>query len=548
VTLGYKITFYGLGDVQLRLIRSKLQASMPAFLLALGWRAACAVLVLVAFLASVATTRLASAQSAPGAAAPAAAAPDQPAAGTTVPPPQQASDAGMEQRIQALTEAMERQQAMLDAQRARIEQLEAQAAAAPGATGGAPAEASDADLEAFVSSSDAEVSEYESPDLLEVYGYLDIGLQAVLAPDGGMLTDFFPTQASTFVLGNINLYFDANPHKDWRGLFELRFTNLPHGIEEGFADATGNTYQRTDTKVLDITSPDGRNKIILGSIMIERAFIEWHKLAFFKVRTGLWLTPYGIWNVDHGTPVQISLLQPGFIVDEAFPTRQLGVDLLGDIPAGKWNLGYHLYVSNGRSPSQFDFSGDKALGFRLRGQYVGDWTAALGVSGYFGSSQDVAKSVVSFQPFVTATDVTFDYDEWAISGDVSFDIGAFRLRTEAALRRVDYEPGKHEPNTFGPPGGTEPSRYYSSGYLLLAYRLPVWGLEPYLYQELTHRPSPTGDTVLISGIGVNVYFNPSVQLKSMAGFANFLDISGVDTRAEPDPSFAILTSRLVLVF
>ena len=46
------------------------------------------------------------------------------------------------------------------------------------------------------------------------------------------------------------------------------------------------------------------------AIILERAYIQWSKLDWLGVRVGQFLTPYGIWNVDHGTPTLITMFRP----------------------------------------------------------------------------------------------------------------------------------------------------------------------------------------------------------------------------------------------
>ena len=102
-------------------------------------------------------------------------------------------------------------------------------------------------------------------------------------------------------------------------------------------------------------------------------------------------------------------------------------------------------------------------------------------------------------------DVTVSGTEKMLGADVSVDAGPLRLRTEGLVRRVDYEPGKR---------GGSPDSWYSNGYVLAAYQLPWAGIEPFAYFEAIHFASSLGDTVLLPSAGVNVHFNPNVQLKT----------------------------------
>ena len=54
----------------------------------------------------------------------------------------------------------------------------------------------------------------------------------------------------------------------------------------------------------------GSDTVSWGSIILERAYIQWSKLDWLGVRVGQFLTPYGIWNVDHGTPTLITMFRP----------------------------------------------------------------------------------------------------------------------------------------------------------------------------------------------------------------------------------------------
>jgi hypothetical protein len=64
-----------------------------------------------------------------------------------------------------------------------------------------------------------------------------------------------------------------------------------------------------------------------GGVEIERAWLEYSAHPLFTIRGGQWLTPYGIWIVDHGSPVIIGVRRP-FVVGEALiPERQTGVQI-----------------------------------------------------------------------------------------------------------------------------------------------------------------------------------------------------------------------------
>lgn len=410
-------------------------------------------------------------------------------------------------RVTELEAKLATQQAQLDAQAQALQTL--QAASAPPATGARAQPAAlaedDALAELLASDADASLEEYATPDALRLYGYMDMGLQRLVVPNDLLIGQVAPTDKTTFVFGNVNLYVDVNPSNDWRGLFEVRFTNLAHGLERSFEVPGVSSYQRVDRSVTNATSPDGRDKIVLGSIMIERAWMQWQKHPLFQVRTGQFLTPFGIWNVDHGTPVLIGLLQPDFQISQSFPARQLGVQVLGEMGVGAWSLGYHATVSNGRTPGQFDLTNDKAIGARAHATYRGESTVKVGLSGYWGSVDDQIKRVTAFSPVLQLQRVPTVAGHEGVAGvDVSLDAGSFRLRAEGVVARVDFQDGRHAPAAYAQPGATVPNHYYSDAYLLGAYRLGQ-GLENALERQGATRGAPGPLHARLHAVGRRVH-------------------------------------------
>jgi hypothetical protein len=153
---------------------------------------------------------------------------------------------------------------------------------------------------------------------------------------------------------------------------------------------------------------------------------------------GYFFTPFGIWNVDHGTPTLISLLLPSFQADQFLPNHQLGVQLYGSVYTTGWELGYHAYVANNRTPSQVDFDDGKTFGGRVFLSSTGSAVKTkIGASGYYGHFIDVARRIASVDPYVVATDETVRNRQWAVGADLSIDAGPLRIRTEGLVRRIE---------------------------------------------------------------------------------------------------------------
>lgn len=434
---------------------------------------------------------------------------------------------------------------------AQRELIEAQQAAIAKLEGSAPASEEDseaalmAELRGGGGEGHGDEAAIARQDPLSLYGFLDVGLQRMFIPEELLIGGVVPTRESTFVLGNLNLYLDARPTDDWRALSEIRFTNLPHGAETSFRIPGASEYERTDRFTVNVTSPDGRDDVLLGSIIIERAWVEWHGEPLLRVRAGTWLTPFGIWNVDHGTPVLISLLQPDFQIQRRFPPKQTGLQFSGEASSGDWTLGYHATISNGRPTGLLDPTDDKAVGGRVHATHFGEMTTKIGMSGYWGPVHDFIKELRGGS-FARMT--TVDGSEWVLGADLSIDIDRLRVRTEAVISRIDFEDGKHAPADFAAPGATVPNHYYEDAYVTVAYQLPVWNLEPLWYTEIAHRPATLGDTSFILGPGLNVNFSAAVQLKSMVAVIILTDLVGEDTSPDGENKFVIATSRLVLAF
>jgi len=103
----------------------------------------------------------------------------------------------------------------------------------------------------------------------------------------------FEVNDTTFVVGNVNLYFDAQPIEHFRGLTELRFTNAPQGDIVNYGGLAG-TFQRRSTFSYDSGGTAVNAPMWAGSVVLERAWLEWNEHQALKVRVGNFFTPFGI--------------------------------------------------------------------------------------------------------------------------------------------------------------------------------------------------------------------------------------------------------------
>jgi hypothetical protein len=435
-----------------------------------------------------------------------AAVPEPPVAGGSEPAPAPADVAKPAEASPALDPAA--LNAKLDKLQQAFDELKAQqdaAAAATAASAASPADDSADDGEA-----------------LKIYGFMDMGVQHLWANENSLLTRIFQVNNTSFVVGNVNLYFDAQPFKHFRGLTELRFTNAPLGDIANYGGLAG-TFQRKDTFSYDPGGTAINAPMWAGSVILERAWIEWNEHQAFKLRVGNFFTPFGIWNADHGTPTLISLALPQFIVQRWMPIRQTGVMAYGSHFAGDWELGYVGTLSNGRQEiSNYNFNNSFGVGGRVFARReAGQVNTTFGLSYFTGRTRENEVDFVASPTGingVTAVDKTrWAYTEHVAGADVSVDIDATRIRAEGVVRRMVFDHGQHAAgDPLYAPGSFAPNSWQESAYLLVANQLPWGGIEPYVFGEFQEEPTIVGDCILIASIGVNIHFNSALQLKTQA--------------------------------
>jgi hypothetical protein len=371
---------------------------------------------------------------------------------------------------------------------------------------------------------------------IRFYGFGDMGFRKLWLKDDSRFRNIMPDKAS-FLFGSTNLYLDAQPHPKFRALTEVRFALYPN-------ETVGSDFQPVSTKIYDTTSATGRNSVTWSGIVLERAQIEYKQSDLLRVMAGYFLTPYGIWNVDHGSPTLISSAMPGFFAAEYFPTHLQGIQLLGSGQVADWEIGYRAYLANSRGKFITDDENGKLFGGRLYATaHLGaKTTLTLGASGYRGSHVEKAYQIAITDTFGVASTDKYAYDEWGAAGDVSLDSGPFRLRTEFVFHRIDYRTGQRQP--YPMPGTFYPDRSEWDTYVIAAYRLPWLGLEPYVFGDCDrHRTYDNDRGITLSG-GLNVYLNPAAKIKLQYLHIMFQGERNGTTRDDFDD----LDARFVLAF
>jgi len=401
-------------------------------------------------------------------------------------------------------------------------------AAAIAATPGAAHPADDVDLtELGLDASGGAIFD----DKLNIYGFADMSWQRQWGGPNAI------TQQS-FVSGKLNLYFAKAFTPKWRFLAEIRFMYAPNGSAADTGTAGPSTAPPTNTTVADTT--DFNHPLTWGGIAIQRAYVDYALDTLLTIRAGHFLTPYGIWNVDHGSPAIISAYAPHIISEALFPEAQTGLELYGSALVGDYQVGYYATLSNGRSPVEptQDLDHRVALGGRLEFEAPWAGTFKVGVSAYGGRATEIVTQAPPLPPGAppdpTAPTVPYQwsYNEHDYAADVQWDHGGLHLQAEYIYHHRD-------------PAGdivTPSSQGTNQGYYVFAgYRFDrLWNVMPFSYYESW---SPLGGAVNIKEIngGFNFRPTPAVVLKAMMS-----DVWGGS--ASPGPDLRIFTTQLTCVF
>jgi len=386
---------------------------------------------------------------------------------------------------------------------------ESTAASEPAA--GAPDPAPDAPAALSASSDDIDLSSLglepgaaSFDDKLNIYGFADVGWtwQHLVRHN-----NFVKRDIRGFGIGNLNIYLAKNLTAKARTLAEIRFTLLPNGS----MNADGSYV---DTTALDFTNFYRPTQ--WGGITIERAYAEYDLTEHLTIRAGHWLTPYGIWNIDHGSPVILGTGRPYIIGEQFFPEHQTGLELFGSHYDRGFKLEYHLTASNGRGATEGQQDQDLDLAFGGRLAVETPWGLKLGGSVYRGRYTGFPAGAGARAP---------SYDEVAYGADAQYDLGALHLQAEVIAHDRHYDEGLRTATG----GGFVPDSRDFGVYVLAGYRFDrFWNVMPFSHVE-HYRP---GDHTLFEGVnggsvGLNFRPTPALVLKLESSRAAFYAGQGI---------------------
>lgn len=349
---------------------------------------------------------------------------------------------------------------------------------------------------------------------LELSGFTDFSFVANVSPKDSPLRKI-AYQFPSFSIGNLNLYLGAALAENWKLLAEVRFLYLPQG-NANFPSNTGEQVVPFDATALDYA--DDSRALSWGGVQIQRVQIDYTPHPLLNFRFGQWLTPVGIWNVDHGSPTVIGVYRPYIIGQGLFPERQTGIQISGEWSGETNSIGYFATVSNGRGPSDAfaDLDGNKGVGGRLYWTNTDFGTLTVGTSAYKGtySSRNREYGIQTLPgqaPSLQGVNpLTQQYREQSIAADVRWQYKGLLVQGEVMQREVAYTNG-YRPTQTGNVFGDYRERGY---YALAGYRLPWLGIMPFATLEGYNMASqPFVPPAMAESIGLNIRPEPNVVFK-----------------------------------
>lgn len=376
---------------------------------------------------------------------------------------------------------------------------------------------------------------------IDIYGFADVYFAAPFWRSNSPYSTSGLGSHPYFSVGNFNIYLSKHLEERWHFLGEVRFVYSPNG-----ANDPENPGTRISTRVGDTSNIN--RPFRWGAIEIERVHIDYQESSLLTLRFGQWLTPYGIWNIDHGSPTLIAIQRPYIVGEELFPQRQTGIQAFGQTFVGDLKLGYALGVSNGRGPmdEQRDLDFDKAITARLEVGYNKLGDLKVGSSYYRGRYTDASFPVLNPSEARADRSVLERYGEQSFGADLQWDYQKFVVRGEFAYNERRYSDGVRKVVS---PGQVSPDRRRYGAYALFGYRTPLLGVMPYVvYQDyvLGHDPSiPQVEHVRAFHAGLNWPIGPRVTAKGEYAHVNF---PGSDTILTKRDTFHLVQFQLAVAF
>jgi hypothetical protein len=286
---------------------------------------------------------------------------------------------------------------------------------------------------------------------------------------------------------------------------------------------------------------------------VERLHMDVALNDIVKFRFGKFITPAGVWNVDHAAPVILTVRQPlQTSATPIFPEAQLGSMIYGGFPIGDHDFNYNGYISGGRMDGSSTLLSNTMNGANMEkltdmayGGHVGlklDYLRgiALGSSFYSGAVTEKYKSreitsdlaqILAGQQIAMAVQYNDHYvireREQAVGGDFKMSVSGLTLQAEVNYSTRDNELATGSSNILG-------------WYGLASWTQPLGesvALTPYvMYENLTTGIDGEGATGAFNDVGLEGFSTFLVGLNTSL-FTNFrikTEYIGLQLTTDPD--------------
>ncbi|MBD3239667.1 MAG: hypothetical protein GF331_03710 [Chitinivibrionales bacterium] len=385
----------------------------------------------------------------------------------------------------------------------------------------------------------------------DVYGFLDATLAKKIIDDSHIMWTVGQDDHLAFEVTHVNVYGDWKPNPFMRSLIEVGLHAFPHGTGDSVGIITRSTvrilgYDTTTVSIDTIRAPklpvdntvfdnqDG--PLEWGSITLERAWMDFLFENYVNLRVGKFITPYGIWNVDHGSPAILTVRQPYQTAHfRVFPRSQIGLMGYGTIYVGDTDLSYKLYASSGRNEISIEEATDVAVGGNMEAVLPVLDGLQLGFSGYTGLRRNqrgwrTIEMEVEMLPVIVPM-----YDS---SGNfVGIDTAATQAATEQAIKdTLEVQGREFDRHTYGYES-TSKAREVCLG---MSAKLNVGALTlqgEYNYQHLANHMIPDAFTHVHAFYLLGAYRIPMHRHVSVTPYAMFEQITARGAHNNPQHLF-----------
>jgi len=273
----------------------------------------------------------------------------------------------------------------------------------------------------------------QSDQKFKLYGFADMTLTKYFPKDqSSVRTVPLMDERLMFSFDHLNLYQEYRPNDRVRFLTEMSYQDKP----PTYVDKNGSIFMGVETPAKLADTNKVQKGIVFyewGSFSVERAQMSLSLNRYFNFTVGKFITPAGIWNVDHGSPVIMTVNQPSqYTFREIYPKSQLGIMENGTYFIGDADLSYTAYLSSGRGNPVINRAGELAVGGQLRlGLPVLD-ECNIGLSEYSGTQTAVLRTgdYSMYPDFKVIDHRMFRYREYVSGIDFRIRKSIFMLQSE----------------------------------------------------------------------------------------------------------------------